>query len=359
MGLFNRIIDKMVSDKVPFKKRKRLIVFVAIITLLSMTTATVAWFTVNTFAGVDKLDLNISLAAQLKVSMENHGKDLEKYGKVITNEMIDEYLKKHGASLEDTVLDPVTTRECTEFTNQRGTDREPNKKSYHENPCNFNETEEKRDHLAKQRTKPDEAEKTMMSTRVEKQYMAIKSAEKRYPSRMIASFCGSEVNDITAGKKYRIDPNDLWNANAKHSFGGGTGHSMYRVADLMKLGNFDSRFSRSADSAMCILFLMNGGFYAMVPEPLIIYNFYWNKNKKDIAKKENKIFAELKKEVLADNPRNLYLQRFAGVTADYSCKKSEIKLFGVIPLLTIRCKKKKIWLRLFGFIPFIQIKNKK
>ena len=67
----------MVSDKVPFKKRKRLIVFVAIITLLSMTTATVAWFSVNTFAGVDKLDLNISLAAQLKVSMENHGKDLE------------------------------------------------------------------------------------------------------------------------------------------------------------------------------------------------------------------------------------------------------------------------------------------
>lgn len=76
MGLFNRIIDKMVSDKVPFKKRKRLIVFVAIITLLSMTTATVAWFTVNTFAGVDRLDLNISLAAQLKVSMETTAKTL-------------------------------------------------------------------------------------------------------------------------------------------------------------------------------------------------------------------------------------------------------------------------------------------
>lgn len=100
MGLFNRIIDKMVSDKVPFKKRKRLIVFVAIITLLSMTTATVAWFTVNTFAGVDRLDLNISLAAQLKVSMENHGKDLDKYGKVITNEMIDDYLKSMVQALK-------------------------------------------------------------------------------------------------------------------------------------------------------------------------------------------------------------------------------------------------------------------
>ena len=204
-----------------------------------------------------------------------------------------------------------------------------------------------------------DADDTMMSTRVEKQYRAIKSAEKRYPSRMIASFCGSEVNDITAGEKYRIDPNDLWNISAKHSFGGGTGHSMYRVADLKKLGNFDSRFSRSADSAMCVLFLMNGGFYAMVPEPLIIYNFYWDKNKKDISEKERKIFAELQKEVLVDNPRNLYLQRFAGITNDCGCKKSEIKLFGVIPLLTIRRKKKKIWLRLFGFIPFIQIKNKK
>lgn len=53
MGVFSRIVDKMVKENVPEKKRKRLIVFVAIITLLSMTTATVAWFTVNTFAGVD------------------------------------------------------------------------------------------------------------------------------------------------------------------------------------------------------------------------------------------------------------------------------------------------------------------
>lgn len=164
MGLFNKIIDKMVSDKVPFKKRKRLIVFVAIITLLSMTTATVAWFTVNTFAGVDKLDLNISLAAQLKVSMENHGKDLEKYGKVITNEMIDDYLKKHGSSLEDTVLDPVTTREGTEFTNQRGTVREPNKHSYLEFECYFIATEEMWVHLTTESTKAGADDGTKVST---------------------------------------------------------------------------------------------------------------------------------------------------------------------------------------------------
>ena len=51
--------------------------------------------------------------------------------------MIDDYLKKHGSSLKDTVLDPVTTREGTVFTNQRGTVREPNKRSYLEFECYF------------------------------------------------------------------------------------------------------------------------------------------------------------------------------------------------------------------------------
>ena len=36
-----------------------------------MTTSTVAWFTINTFVGVDKLDLHISLAPQLKVAMHD------------------------------------------------------------------------------------------------------------------------------------------------------------------------------------------------------------------------------------------------------------------------------------------------
>ena len=39
-------------------------------------------------------------------------------------------LKDAEKAYEETVLDPVTTREGTEFTNQRGTVREPNKHSY-------------------------------------------------------------------------------------------------------------------------------------------------------------------------------------------------------------------------------------
>ena len=141
MGLFSRAFDRMVSEKVPHKRRRRMIVFVAILTLLSMVTSTVAWFSVNTFAGVDKIDVHISVAAQLRVSMEDHGSDINAYVKTITNEMVDTYLARQNTRLSEIVLDPVTTANGTTFTNQRGVQREPNKKSYLEFECYFIATE--------------------------------------------------------------------------------------------------------------------------------------------------------------------------------------------------------------------------
>ena len=85
MSFFGKIVERMIDEKVSRKKRKRLIIFITVITLLSMVTTTVAWFSVNTFAGVDNLNLNISVSAQLKVGMENYGTDLARYGKEITN----------------------------------------------------------------------------------------------------------------------------------------------------------------------------------------------------------------------------------------------------------------------------------
>lgn len=134
------------------KKRKRLIVFLSIITVLSMLTTSYAWFTVNTFAGVDTLDLHISVSAQLKVSMEDHGDDLDKYVKVITNEMIDGYLQQYDTSIEDTVLDPVTSTNGRVFTNKGGAEREPNDRSYLEFDCYFIGTEDMWVHLTTEDT---------------------------------------------------------------------------------------------------------------------------------------------------------------------------------------------------------------
>ena len=164
MGFFNRIVDNMVKEKVPHKRRKRLIVFIAIITLLSMTTSTVAWFTVNTFAGVDNLDLHISVSAQLKVAMEDYGTDLDRYTKVITNEMIDSYLDDFDTSIEETILDPVTTSDGVRFTNQRGTVRQANDRSYLEFECYFIATEDMWVHLTTESTKAGNDDGTKVST---------------------------------------------------------------------------------------------------------------------------------------------------------------------------------------------------
>lgn len=148
MGMFKKALDRMVSEKQTQKRRKRVIVFVAIITMLSMITTTVAWFSVNTFAGVDTLDVHISVSAQLKVSMEDHGSDLSKYVKTITNEMIDGYLNsKYQTKLEDIKLDPVTTTNGTTFTNRRGAERKPNDKSFLEFEFYFIATEDMWVHL--------------------------------------------------------------------------------------------------------------------------------------------------------------------------------------------------------------------
>lgn len=147
MSFFKSAAQKTTGEKMTAASRKRLIVFIAIITLLSMTTSTVAWFTVNTFAGVDTLDVHISVSAQLKVAMNDYGTDLDKYGKVITNEMVDEFLAGDNTRLSDIILDPVTTSNGTTFTNQRGTRRERNNRSFLEFDCYFIATEDMWVHL--------------------------------------------------------------------------------------------------------------------------------------------------------------------------------------------------------------------
>ncbi len=164
MGFFNNIVDDMVNEKMPHNKRKALIVFVSVLTLLSMITSTYAWFKINTFAGVDSLDMHISVSAQLKVSMEDHGKDLDQYGKVITNEMINGYLTQYDTSIEELMLDPVTTSDGITFTGEHGGVRQPNFRSYLQFKCYFIATEDMWVHLTTESTDEGMDNGTRVST---------------------------------------------------------------------------------------------------------------------------------------------------------------------------------------------------
>jgi hypothetical protein len=102
------------------RKRKRLIAFLSIIAVLGLSTATYAWFTVNTFVGVQDFELNISMGEDLRASMQNHGSDIEQYVHIITNPMINSYLGRGNTSIDKMVLSPVTTNNGSTFTFQNG-----------------------------------------------------------------------------------------------------------------------------------------------------------------------------------------------------------------------------------------------
>ena len=74
---FGKVAELMMTENISRHKRKRLIIFITVITLLSTVTTTVAWFSVNTFAGVDNLNLSICASAQLKAGMENYGTEID------------------------------------------------------------------------------------------------------------------------------------------------------------------------------------------------------------------------------------------------------------------------------------------
>lgn len=197
-----------------------------------------------------------------------------------------------------------------------------------------------------------DADDTMMSDRVEKQLESIFSVKKRHPDRMVASFCGSLVNDLYNKTRYELYPEDLWNRRASHRFGGGTGHSMYKTADLRKLGNFDPAFNRSSDAAMCITFLMNGGIYAMMRECLITYNLCFDEKKQRIGKKERFLFRKLAVEIRSLELNNFYLNRFL---ESFEPKKRFVcKLFNKIPIISLIKDREVVRINLFG-LPLIKI----
>ncbi len=143
------IKDYIQKNRKRLRKRKSLIIFLSIISILGLTTATYAWFTVNTFAGVQDFELNISTGEDLRVSMDNHGSDISKYTHILTNDMINSYLRKnYNKELKDIVLDPVTSNNGKSFTYQNRAAAKPNDTdSFFEFECYFIATKDMHVHL--------------------------------------------------------------------------------------------------------------------------------------------------------------------------------------------------------------------
>ncbi len=129
-------IEKL--NKAQLRIKRKTTFMLCVIALLVLITATMAWFTLNSFASIENIQMNITTGVDLRVDMENHGPDISLYKKVITNEMINGYLTANNKeTLNEQLLDPVTSSNGINFFSQRGSQRVANEDSYVEFECYF------------------------------------------------------------------------------------------------------------------------------------------------------------------------------------------------------------------------------
>lgn len=139
------------SQKPKGSVRTKVSVALLALLILSMISATFAWFTISEFSSVNNMNISIGSGVQLFISGEDHGADITLYGKELTNEDINAQLAE-GVSLDDFVLFPVTSTNGREMYTQSGDLKAANSNSYLEFTAYLISTESMWVHLTSEDT---------------------------------------------------------------------------------------------------------------------------------------------------------------------------------------------------------------
>ena len=117
-----------ILEQVNARVRRKTSWVLLFISFMCLVLVTFAWFTISTLANVEKLEMKIGTAPDLRISTENHGSNFDAYVKTVTSRMIDKELTdRFNTTMNDQVLDPVTTSNGQRFYSQGGTEKERNK----------------------------------------------------------------------------------------------------------------------------------------------------------------------------------------------------------------------------------------
>ena len=124
-----KTVQELQQELVKLKKaqariKRKFTAMLSIIAMLVLVTATLAWFTLSNFASVNEINLKISTAPELYLDIENRGTDTSLWKKTLTNDMINTSLRAQNApTLDQQLLDPVTSSNGITFQNQSGSSR--------------------------------------------------------------------------------------------------------------------------------------------------------------------------------------------------------------------------------------------
>lgn len=144
--------------------RTRLSVFLLILLLISMITTTLAWFTISSIATVHNMEISIGTGVQLLISDEDHGNVLSEYKNTVTEVEINKQLALYDTSLDDMILDPLTSDDGVNFYTQKGTQRQANDDSFLEFELFFLASEDMWVHLTPNESEPGAEDGTLVFT---------------------------------------------------------------------------------------------------------------------------------------------------------------------------------------------------
>lgn len=117
--------------KAQVRIKRKFTFMLSIIAMLVLITATLAWFTLSNFASVNDITLKISTAPELYLDIENRGTDVSLWKKTLTNDMVNTSLRAQNApTLDQQLMDPVTTSNGITFSGQTGNSRDANNTTY-------------------------------------------------------------------------------------------------------------------------------------------------------------------------------------------------------------------------------------
>lgn len=109
----------------------------ALIALVSITAASVAWFTIADRTRLHSISMDVTSGPAIRFDLDPHG-DISEYKRTLTlGEIASRLLADRGYDMRTTPLDPVTTQDCATFTFQNGTVVNTNSGSYLEFTLHF------------------------------------------------------------------------------------------------------------------------------------------------------------------------------------------------------------------------------
>lgn len=128
-------------------------ILLALVALVSVVAASVAWFTIADHTRLHSIGMNVTSGPAIRFDLDPHG-DITQYKRTLTfQEIADRILAERGFDMRTESLDPVTTADCETFTLRNGTVVSADSGSYLEFTLHFIATQDVLVHLTSENSR--------------------------------------------------------------------------------------------------------------------------------------------------------------------------------------------------------------